>query len=130
MLDAHCHLQFHKFEDDLDAVIADAISKGVTTIVNTGTSIESSQKAVNLAQKYPELYAIVGIHPHHADKTDAKYEGEPPIDWLEQLEELAKQPKVIGIGEIGMDYFKYKSNGTVIKQIGIATSDSHTSCVG
>jgi TatD DNase family protein len=80
MLDAHCHIQFHKFEEDADAVIVDALSKGVTTIVNTGTSIESSQKAVDFAQKYNELYAIVGIHPHHADKTDAKYEGEPPPD--------------------------------------------------
>lgn len=117
MLDAHCHMQFHKFDDDYDSIIREAISKGVTTIVNTGTSIDSSKKAVDLAHKYPELYAIVGIHPHHADKTDAKYEGEPPDDWLTQLEELAKQLKVIGIGEIGMDYFNYKSNGVVTKDI-------------
>lgn len=113
MLDAHCHMQFHKFEEDADVVIADAISKGVTTIVNTGTSIESSQKAIELAQKYPQLYAIVGIHPHHADKSDAKYEGEPPDDWLVKLEELSKQPKVIGIGEVGMDFWNYRTNGIV-----------------
>lgn len=117
MLDAHCHMQFQKFEEDADSVIKDAISKGVTTIVNTGTSIDSSKKAVDLAQRYKELYAIVGIHPHHADKTDAKYEGVPDADWLEQLEEIAKMPKVIGIGEIGMDYFHYKSNGIVTKDI-------------
>jgi TatD DNase family protein len=113
MLDAHCHIQFHKFEEDADAVIVDALSKGVTTIVNTGTSIESSQKAVDFAQKYNELYAIVGIHPHHADKTDAKYEGEPPEDWLAQLEKIAKSPKVIGIGEVGMDFWNYRTNGVV-----------------
>ena len=110
-------MQFHKFEDDADIVIKEAIEKGVTTIVNTGTSIESSRQAVELAQKYNELYAIVGIHPHHADKTDAKYEGEPDSNWLEQLEDLAQQPKVIGIGEVGMDYFNYRSNGVVTKDL-------------
>ena len=113
MLDAHCHMQFEKFEGDSDAVIRDAISKGVTIIVNTGTSIDSSKKAVDLAERYPELFAIVGIHPHHADKTDEKFEGLPPVDWLEQLEELAKHEKVIGIGEVGMDFWNYRTNGIV-----------------
>lgn len=113
MVDAHCHMQFHKFEEDCDVVIKDAQEKGVRKIVNTGTSIDSSQKAVNLAQKYDGIYAIVGIHPHHADKTDAPYEGEPPVDWLEQLEELTKKPKVIGIGEVGMDFWNYRTNGIV-----------------
>lgn len=117
MLDAHCHMQFHKFNEDADVVIKDAITKGVTTIVNTGTSVESSKMAVEFAQKYDELFAIVGIHPHHADKTDAKYEGEPDKNWLEQIENLAKQPKVIGIGEVGMDYFTYQSNGVVTKEV-------------
>lgn len=113
MIDVHCHMQFEKFGEDADVVISDAISRGVSTIVNTGTSIASSRAAVDLAQKYPELYAIVGIHPHHADKTDAKYEGVPDANWLEQLEELAQQPKVIGIGEIGMDFWNYRTNGIV-----------------
>lgn len=106
-------MQFEKFEGDSDAVIRDAISKGVTIIVNTGTSIDSSKKAVDLAERYPELFAIVGIHPHHADKTDEKFEGLPPVDWLEQLEELAKHEKVIGIGEVGMDFWNYRTNGIV-----------------
>lgn len=113
MLDAHCHMQFHKFEEDYDAVIKDAFEKGVTTIVNTGTSVDSSKKAVELTRKYDGLYAIVGIHPHHADKTDEKFEGLPPIDWLEQLESLAKEEKVIGIGEVGMDFWNYRTNGIV-----------------
>jgi len=117
MIDAHCHMQFEKFENDQDAVILDAIKKGVTTIVNTGTSIDSSRKAVELAKKYDQLYAIVGIHPHHADKTDEKYEGLPPVNWLEQVEEIAKEPRVIGIGEVGMDFWNYRTNGVVPREL-------------
>jgi len=117
MLDSHCHMQFHKFEKDADSVIKEAFKNGLTHLVNTGTSIESSRQAVEIAQKYENAFAIVGIHPHHADKTDAKFEGEPGDDWLEQLEKLAKHPKVIGIGEIGLDYFSYKSNGVVEKKL-------------
>lgn len=113
MIDVHCHLNLHKFDADYDQVIKNAVSSGVTTIVNTGTSIPSSRKAVELASKYENLYAIVGVHPHHADKTDKEFEGELQTDWLEKLEELARKPKVIGIGEVGMDFFRYKSNGIV-----------------
>ena len=121
MIDAHCHLNFHSFEKDYDAVIKSAFRAGVTKIINTGTKIDSSQLAVELAQKYENLYAIIGVHPHHADK--------PEEGWLEELERLAKKPKVVGIGEIGMDYFSYKSNDIVdpklqrevfIKQIKLA----------
>lgn len=117
MIDAHCHLNFHRFQNDTDQVIKDALEKGVRMIVNTGTSIPSSRQAVELAQKYPELYAIVGIHPHHADKADQEFEGEIQSDWLEKLTELARQPKVIGIGEIGMDYWNYRTNGIVDRNL-------------
>lgn len=105
MIDVHCHLNFHSFEKDYDEVIKDAFEKGVTKIINVGTKIDLSELAVNLSKKYDNLYAIVGVHPHHADKLEE--------DWLEELEELTKQPKVVGIGECGMDFFRYKSNGIV-----------------
>lgn len=117
MVDVHCHLNFHKFDPDVDAVIQAAFEAGVSTIVNTGTSIVSSRKSIDLASKYENLYSIVGIHPHHADKVDKEFEGEIEADWFQKLEDLAKSPKVIGIGEIGMDYFMYKSNGIVDKQV-------------
>ena len=121
MIDVHCHLNFHSFEKDYDEVIKQAFEAGVTKIINVGTKIDSSKKAVELAQKYENLYAIVGIHPHHADKLEQ--------GWFEKLETLAKKPKIVGIGEIGMDYFRYKSNDIVdpklqkevfIKQIELA----------
>ena len=109
MVDVHCHLNFHSFQKDYDQVVKSAFEAGVTKIINVGTKIDSSQLAVDLAQKYDspagELYAIVGVHPHHADK--------PEEGWLEKLEKLAKKPKVVAIGEIGLDYFSYKSNDIV-----------------
>lgn len=105
MVDAHCHLNFLAFNEDYDAVIKRALEKDVKTIINVGTSIESSKKAIELAKKYKNLYAVVGIHPHHADKVIE--------DWDKEIGKLAKMPKVIGIGEVGMDYFNYKSNGIV-----------------
>jgi TatD DNase family protein len=117
MIDAHCHLNFHAFDNDVDDVIKRAHEKGIEIIINVGTSIPSSRKAIELAEKYEHLYAIVGIHPHHADKTDKEFEGELQIDWQEKLEKMIQHPKVVGIGEIGMDYFYYQSNGIVEKKL-------------
>lgn len=105
MIDVHCHLNFKSFTDDYDEVIKRAKEKGVTRIINVGTSLESSEWAVKLADQYDELFAIVGIHPHHADKVQH--------DWIGKLEQIAQNPKVLAIGEIGLDFFSYKSNGIV-----------------
>ena len=128
MIDVHCHLNFRAFNKDYDEVIKRAFRAGVTKIINVGTKIDSSQRAVELAKQYKNLYAIVGVHPHHADK--------PEEGWIEELEMLVKHPasnaagaKVVGIGECGMDYYRYQSNDIVdprlqrevfIKQIELA----------
>jgi TatD DNase family protein len=110
MIDVHCHLNFKSFSEDYDSVIKQSEKEGVTTIINTGTSLESSRHAVELAQKYTNLYAIVGIHPHHADKVK--------LGWDKELISIAKSSKkVIGIGEIGLDYYSYASNGIVEPKI-------------
>jgi TatD DNase family protein len=109
MIDVHCHLNFHSFEKDYDEVIKRALDKGVTKIINVGTSLESSEWAIQLTDQYEELYAIVGIHPHHADKVQH--------DWIDKLEKIATHPKVLAIGEIGMDFYEYKSNGIVDPKI-------------
>lgn len=105
MIDVHCHLNFKSFREDYDEVIKQAKDAGVEKIINVGTSLESSEWAVRLAQEYENLYAIVGIHPHHADKVQH--------NWIEKLEKTATNPKVLAIGEIGLDYYSYKSNGIV-----------------
>ncbi len=117
MVDAHCHLNFHAFDSDYDEVAKRAFDAGVRIIVNTGTSIPSSRRAIELAHKYDDMYAIVGIHPHHADKADVKFEGELQKDWFENLKKIARDSKVIGIGETGLDYHYYESNGIVDKDL-------------
>jgi TatD DNase family protein len=137
MIDAHCHLQFHSFQNNYDEVAKRAFTAGITKIINAGTKIDSSQKAIDYANVYPEMYAVIGIHPHHADKVNVnpKFKTlnsnnkKQEEGWIGELEEMAKDPKVIGIGEIGLDYFNYQSNGIVdpklqkevfIKQIKLA----------
>lgn len=115
MVDVHCHLNFHAFEKDCQDVIKNAFQAGVTKIINVGTKIDSSEIAVELAKTHENLFAIVGVHPHHSDKiiSDKKQEE----DWITSLEKLAKNKKVVAIGEIGMDYFRYKSNNIVNPKI-------------
>ncbi len=105
MVDTHCHLNFHKFADDVTDVVERANAHGVTHIVNVGTQISSSREAIDLAEQFDSCLAVVGIHPHHADKVEK--------GWEKELTQLAKHEKVIAIGECGMDYFSYQSNGIV-----------------
>jgi len=109
MVDAHCHLNFRAFEKDRDEVIKSAFEKGVTKIIVPGTKLDSSKLAAELTEKHESIYASVGIHPHHADKLEE--------NWENKLEELAKNPKVVAIGECGMDFFSYKSNGITDKNL-------------
>lgn len=133
MIDVHCHLQFHSFKDDYDTLAKQARDAGVKQIINVGTKLDSSEKAIEFADKYQEMYAVVGVHPHHADKlhANAKLEtrnsnqaqnansktNDQGEDWVGELERMARHPKVIGIGEVGLDYFHYKSNGIVDPKI-------------
>ena len=101
LIDTHCHLDFPEFDQNRDEVIDRAKKKGVYCAINVGSSIEGSRKSVELSRKYDYFYAAVGIHPHEADKIDN--------DALDVIRELAKEDKVVAIGEIGLDYFKHFS---------------------
>jgi TatD DNase family protein len=96
LIDAHCHLDDEQFADDLDAVIARAADAGVQAIITAGADVESSRAAVALAEKYDGVYAVVGIYPHHAEAFDQNS--------FEAIRALATQCKVVGIGEIGLDF--------------------------
>ena len=98
LTDSHAHLDAGQFFSDLPQVLKRAREKGVKYIITVGTDLSSSIKAIEIAHRYPLVYASVGVHPHDADKVE-----ETP--W-EKLEELARQPKVVAIGETGLDYYR------------------------
>jgi TatD DNase family protein len=96
LIDTHAHLDYPDFAEDFDAVLDRAREAGVERIITIGTGIESSRRAVALAEKHAGVYAVVGVHP-----TNVQNE---PEDFVEALRELARHPKVAAIGETGLDY--------------------------
>jgi TatD DNase family protein len=97
IVDSHAHLFLPNFNGEVEAVINRAKEKGVEYILVPGTDLITSAQAIELAEKYKGLYAAVGVHPHDTKNWED--------EWLEELEKLAKHPKVVGIGEIGLDYY-------------------------
>ena len=95
--DTHAHYDSSKFDADRDAVLRALPESGVTIVVDPGDNAERSRRAVELAQQYPHVYAAVGWHPEEAENWDENS--------LPAIRELAKQPKVCAIGEVGLDYY-------------------------
>ncbi len=96
LIDVHAHLQDEKFAEDLPEVIKRAKNAGVTRIVNAGTTVADSRRAVEIAAEYPGCLALIGIHPHEASSFN--------VDSVTELRSLASEPGVLGIGEIGIDF--------------------------
>ena len=97
LFDTHAHYDDDWFDEDRDALLASMPEKGVGMIVNPGITVETSRQAIAMAEKYPHVYAAVGIHPENCHDFVPQH-----IDFLR---ELAKHPKVVAIGEIGLDYY-------------------------
>ena len=98
LFDTHAHLHFPEFAEDLDAVLARARAAGVRGMLTIGTDVTTSRAAVALAQREPDVWAAVGIHPHEAAAADDTALG--------QIERLASAPRVVAIGETGLDFFR------------------------
>ena len=101
LIDTHAHLDYPDFADDFDDVLRRANEAGVKRILTIGTSIESSRRAIGLAEKYPNIFAVIGVHPTYVEES-----GE---DVISPLRELAKSPRVVAIGETGLDYHSLPS---------------------
>ena len=94
--DTHAHLDYPDYAPDLAEVITRAQAAGISKIISIGTSLDSSERAIRLAEKFPSVFAAVGWHPTEAEKA--------PSDLRPALREFAKHPKVVAIGETGLDY--------------------------
>jgi TatD DNase family protein len=115
LIETHAHLDYPDFANDLDDVLRRAADAGVTRVVTIGTSIESSRRAIDLAEQYPAVYATIGVHPTFVEEAEE--------DVFTPLRELAKQPGVVAIGETGLDYHRLPSEEVAKeKQVQVMTA--------
>jgi len=98
LIDTHAHLDYTDFDPDRAEVIARATEAGVTEIISIGTRIDSSARAVELAENFPNIWATVGIHPGEVDSA--------PDDAVDRLRTMAQSQRVVALGEIGLDYHR------------------------
>lgn len=131
LIDTHCHLNFKVFRPRVGAVVERARAAGVEQMVVVGTNLKTSARAVKLAGEYEEIWATMGVHPHHVweylvkAQQQSRVTGEEVEQLLDvvleevrlKLEEIIDQPKVVAIGEIGLDYHFYEQTQYKNKQV-------------
>lgn len=109
LTDTHCHLNFYDFDGDRKLVMERAWNKGINRILIPGTDLPGSRAAIELAETYRPLFAAVGVHPNSANNWDMRAIG--------YLDEMTSHPKVVAIGEIGLDYYREWSPPALQKRI-------------
>jgi TatD DNase family protein len=119
LIDTHCHLTFEQLAGDVEQVLQRSKAAGVVGWITVGTDPQQNRKAVELAERYENMYAAVGIHPHDAKDVTA--------DDFKQLQDLAKSEKVVAIGETGLDFHydfspPQQQRDCFMKQLEIATN--------
>src|SRR5947207_1408603 len=101
LIDTHAHLDFPDFASDLEDVLRRANDAGVTRIITIGSSLKSSRRAIELAEKHPAVFAAIGVHPTSVEERED--------DVITPLRELAKNPRVVAIGETRLEYHRLPS---------------------
>ena len=109
LIDTHVHLDFKEFDQDRDQVIKRAFGSGIEKMINVGCNLERSKNSIELALKYDNIYATVGVHPHDVVKYDLK-------NLKSELIKLAKENKVVALGECGLDYYRLENETEKEKQ--------------
>jgi TatD DNase family protein len=115
MIDTHCHIDFRDFDRDRTAVIAEAAACGVDRLINIGADIESSRRSLNLAETNDNIFCTIGVHPHDSKTLTPEF--------LKEMETMAVSHKVVGIGEIGLDYYRNLSPHDIQKKAFIQQLD-------
>jgi len=108
-IDTHCHLDFPEFDRDRAEIIQRAFEEGLIAVINVGTSLKSTKKCLSLTSLYQNCWATAGIHPHHVREVKT---GE-----LEELAVLAREEKVVAIGETGLDYHYGREDAAAQKEL-------------
>ncbi len=109
LIDTHAHLEDKAFKHDLDEVVKNSVDSTVEKIITSGTDIKSSKKAVELAHRYDAVYVSIGVDPQHAESFNE--------NTLIELEEMAKDTKVVAIGEIGLEYREHCPDKELQKRV-------------
>lgn len=109
MIDSHVHLDDEAFEEDREEVIKSLSENGIELVINNSSDLPSSERSVKLSNKYENIYAAIGVHPHEASSYNDEVE--------KRLIELSKDKKVVAIGEIGLDYYYDNSPRDVQKEV-------------
>ena len=113
LLDTHAHYDDEAFDADRDELLESLKEHGIRKVINAGASVESSYMGLRLAERYPWMYAALGAHPNHVEELSDRV--------LSEFEALAKHPKVVAIGEIGLEYTTRNRRGTY-RRFGFAAS--------
>ncbi len=109
LIDTHAHIYYDDYSDRMDDVINSAKECGVEKIISIGVDLKTSEECIKLAEKYDSVYATCGIHPHESNKVSKRY--------LYELEEFYAHPKVVAVGEIGLDYYYDFSDRKVQRKV-------------
>ena len=109
LFDSHCHLENERFAEDLSEVMARMEDAGVSRCILAGSDLETSEQIVRLTRAYPRLYGVVGVHPHEA-RTWTE-------DCAARMADWTKEERIVGVGEIGLDYYYDHSPREVQKEV-------------
>jgi TatD DNase family protein len=108
-IDTHCHLDFENYDDDRESVVQRSIKNKIEAIISIGTDVETSVKSIELAEKFATVFAAVGIHPNETSSANKKS--------IQKIYDLSANPKVVAIGEIGLDYYRDYAPAEIQKEL-------------
>jgi TatD DNase family protein len=109
LVDSHAHLELEPLFDDASRIVERATTAGVSTIITVGIDLEDATRALEVADRFPNVFACIGFHPHNARAVGKNS--------LSEMEQLTRHPKVVGYGEIGLDFFRNRSPHPVQKAV-------------
>lgn len=110
LIDSHCHLDYPQFQDDFEGMLSRAKEAGIEKLMTISTKISQIDKIIKIAEGHPDIFCTIGVHPHHVAEHDEVFN-------QERFLELANHPKVIGVGETGLDYYYDKAPRDLQKKV-------------